>query len=666
MATRDAKKQKKTTETSKTRRPTTKTSELRRLVFTHCGRNEISRWTRSQLERYLICRQLINIDDNTFRFVGPTGPQLSEDNDDDEVGTTKWFEVDADADADARFKFKPDDRTFTFHRSPSPAVSSSILTDRAHDVLVVEHLESTSSFVFDQISTNGLTDLSTELQNSRDVLADVSHENTSITTHLAQPHLTDRNFRVVTTNHLGFTRRGDDVIAEAVGTATETEEFVLDDRLMKYVRHDETVHLFFEGRLKNRAPNGFRVKLPFESRAQACVFQMVVLDEETNEFSGMGRAYAIEAWLYVECFLFAGANQDQEQDQTSSSFPVLRVNVQGNYMTRYSAPVELPLTPQGVVVPKWITPTKSSHVRFTHLNRNMMTKLNGEHDNAHVHTDLGFHKGSVRWVRSGSSSRFDAFVRVTFRQRTDVALSSFTAHIELPCNDTSLYGTESESDGVVYHGYGETTLPEFGRIMQRKPEIAIIENQADTGSGSGSGSLQLRLRVPVDPALRFHEVVVQGQVSFFEGESNRFRRNRSLQRPVVRAKTDQTGGSIFVRSVGLLDSAAAAAAAAATSDHKQQLLDQYRIVVGAKNRRDRYQTYTFVRNDEGLVLSIRPELLNRTLRLYDTSLHNQTDQAGRRFLYPRYEPRILHITSTNYRQTYDGPYDLLPDFTQYI
>eukprot|EP00959_Pyramimonas_sp_CCMP1952_P070325 1468521-Pyramimonas_sp.AAC.1 len=204
METRNANafnKQKSTTETtrtkflsSKTTRPTTKTktktSELRRLVFTHCGRNEIFRWTRSQLERYLICRQLINVDDTTLRFDG--GLPAPEDGDEEDKandGDDKHVQVQVNPRTCARtFTLQPPQN----FRSSS---RSSILTDRAHDVLVVEHLKSTSSVVFDQIST-GLTDLSTELQNSRDVLADVSHENTTITTHLAQPHLTNRNFRV--------------------------------------------------------------------------------------------------------------------------------------------------------------------------------------------------------------------------------------------------------------------------------------------------------------------------------------------------------------------------------------------------------------------------------------------------------------------------------------
>jgi hypothetical protein len=348
------------------------------------------------------------------------------------------------------------------------------------------------------------------------------------------------------------------------------------------------------------------IELPYEMRAQFVPFQLILRSNDgTGEFSGMARAYGRNRnKLYLESYLFS---------ETTDFF----VNIEGNYLTTFDQPFHDNTF-------KWITPVKHSQTRENPISYDMVRLL--PHG---MESDLGFSDGHFTEVRT--MNRVDLCMFFKFSQRTSVLVPIVHFEAKFPTLNDRVYGMH-------VNGYGTCFLPEHRLHTIDPPKVTIQEDN--------------RLVVRAYPgSLPFHDIVIQAQVSYYSMDETE--RVRQFEKPIIMSTSSISHSDIQISNIEIYD---------AFYQNMYQLFNQYNIVLKQHNDRSDYDEY----RPTPLKLTLDFTLTNRSVEVSNMDLFNQLDQYDRRYLYPRRKGFRIALFANNFVNDYDGPYDVTPDFTQYI
>ena len=128
-----------------------------------------------------------------------------------------------------------------------------------------------------------------------------------------------------------------------------------------------------------------------------------------------------------------------------------------------------------------------------------------------------------------------------------------------------------------------------------------------------------------------------------------------FEKPFIRSDSDITHSKIQIQNLLIHN-------AFDTKTNEYRLFNAYNIILSSQNELGDYDQY----RPAPLELTLDFLLTNRTVEVSNIELFNQFDQIDRRYLYPRSKPFHIHLRATNFVDEFDGPFDLTPDFTQYI
>lgn len=388
----------------------------------------------------------------------------------------------------------------------------------------------------------------------------------------------------------------------------EPESVRFEKPFFKCVRVDETAYVFVEC-LITECQNVDRIciTLPYAMRAEYVPFQIILRPNDgSGEFSGMARAYATENKLYVESYLF----------EDSDSF---FINVEGNYLTRFDERFnDTSFT--------WITPVKFGNVKDIAINHDMVQLVSD-----HPRSDIGFSDGHC--VEYRSFNRVDLHLRFRFSQRTSTSIPELRFTAALPTGSDTIHG-------ALASGYGACYLPEHRVHTTKPPDVKV------------SGQTLVDIRAYIG-SLLFHDVDLYAHVTYFNNNDDHVIHH--FEKPFVRSDADITHSQIRVNHLQIHD-------AFDPSAQEYRLFNNYNLILESQNELDDYDQY----RPAPLELTLNFLLTNRTVEVSNIELFNQFDQFDRRYLYPRSKPFHIHLRATNFVDEYDGPFDLTPDFTQYI
>lgn len=389
----------------------------------------------------------------------------------------------------------------------------------------------------------------------------------------------------------------------------EPESVRFEKPFFKCVRVDETAYVFIECLITEcQGVDRLCITLPYAMRAEYVPFQIILRPNDgSGEFSGMARAYATDGnKLYVESYLFEDSN---------SFF----INIEGNYLTRFDEDFN------GTSF-TWITPVKYGNSKDIAINHDMVQLVS-----EHAGSDVGFSDGHC--VEYRSFNRVDLHLRFRFSQRTSTIIPEIRFTVELPTRSDTIHGT-------VVRGYGACYLPEH-RVHTTKPPDVKVQGQTFMDIRAYTGSLL------------FHDVDLYAHVSYFIHNDEQVIHH--FEKPFVRSTSDITNSNIQIHNLEIHD-------AFDPNTDEYHLFKKYNVILSSQNELDDYDTYRPV----PLELTLNFLLTNRTVEVSNIELFNQYDQFDRRYLYPRSKPFHIHLRATNFVDEYDGPFDLTPDFTQYI
>ena len=482
-------------------------------------------------------------------------------------------------------------------------------TDAAFDVMSTRDL-----YVTNDIEFQDLTNLQQELFiESKTRLEDIDRETDQMKADIAafiddlrvEP-FGNQLVRIPLTNKLGT--------SHALKLSPASVKF--NKPFFKCLRSDEFVFVSIECCITECSNvSVIEIDLPFYVRAPFVPFSCICKD--TDEFSGMGRAYAKRGYtLYIESFLLQNITK-----------PVY-VNIHGPYLTRFSEPHRA--TPI-----KWVTPMHFQYPGKTELSTDMLTLKNTPAD-----SDIGFHEGMAYFNRV--DERVDMAMSVTFRQRTGVVIPRLSCVIDFPLTKDTL----THQYNV---GYGSTYLPEYRTHVVKPPDVRLKQKTDQTMQ------FAIDAYVGYKP---FHECTVLVNVTYFVKPLQTIHK---FNKPVLTGRTSISDHyTINVSNIDMYDTHL-------FDTNKHALLDMYTLKINAVSElRNEYTEYTFT----DLTLAIDSNLRYDRFEMSNIVLYNQLDQNAQMYLYPRSKLFHIKIRMLNKVDEYDGydqpngGYELLPDFTQ--
>ena len=377
----------------------------------------------------------------------------------------------------------------------------------------------------------------------------------------------------------------------------------------KCVRVDEIAYVFIECLITEcQGVDRLCITLPYAMRVEYVPFQIILRPNDgSGEFSGMARAYATDGnKLYIESYLF----------EDSESF---FINIEGNYLTRFDEKFnDTSFT--------WITPVKYGNSKDIAINHDMVQLVSD-----HPGSDIGFSDGHC--VEYRSFNRVDLHLRFRFSQRTNTSIPELRFTAELPTRSDTIHG-------ALVSGYGASYLPEHRVHTTKHPDVKV------------TGRTLVDIRAYIG-SLMFHDMDLYAHVSYFIHNDEQVIHH--FEKPFVRSDADITHSQIRIHNLQIHD-------AFDPNTNEYRLFNRYNIIMESQNELDDYDQY----RPAPLELTLDFLLTNRTVEVSNIELFNQFDQFDRKYLYPRSKPFHIHLRATNFVDEYDGPFDLTPDFTQYI
>ena len=372
--------------------------------------------------------------------------------------------------------------------------------------------------------------------------------------------------------------------------------------VFKCTRVDEMVNLYIEFLITEIDSDIIEIELPYAMRASYVPFQVIL---RPNDGSG---EFSGMARAY-------GKNRNKLYVESYLFQDTLYVSIEGNYLTTFDQPYrDKPI--------KWITPVRYNRVKVMHLdNVSLLTEVPG--------SDLGFSDGYGYETRT--LNRVDLALRFVFSQRTTqhVPVIRFVTHF--PVLNDRVYGTH-------VNGYATCYLPEHRMFTTKSPRVTI------------QGENTLEVYATMGPLL-FHDVVIQAHVSYYSTDN--VVRIHPFEKPIVRSTSTLTNSEIAISDIHIYD---------AIHNDQYRLMNRYNVVLTQRNKQSDYDTFRPV----PLQLTLNFDLFDNTLEVSRISLFNQLDQYDRRYLYPQRKQFHIKLSAINFIHEYDGPYDITPDFTQYI
>lgn len=372
--------------------------------------------------------------------------------------------------------------------------------------------------------------------------------------------------------------------------------------VFKCTRVDEIVNIFIEFLITEIHTNIIEITLPYEMRATYVPFQVIL---RPNDMSG---EFSGMARAY-------GKNSNILYVESHLFINSLYVSIEGTYLTTFDKPYQNKQI-------KWITPARYNRLKLMHLSDvRLLSEV--------PRSDLGFSDGYGYETRT--LNRVDLTLRFVFRQRTTQHVPEIRFVAEFPVLNDSVYGTH-------VNGYADCHLPEH-RVYTTKPPQVVIR---------GKNRLEVYVKIG---SLYFHEAVIHAQVSYYSADETK--RVHPFEKPVIRSSGTLNNSEITITNIRMYD---------AIHNDTYRLLNQYNVLLSQNNHANDYDTYSNV----PLQLTLHFDLEDQVLEVSNIDLFNQTDQYNRRYLYPRRKMFYMKLSVHNFVHEYDGPYDLLPDFTQYI
>lgn len=513
---------------------------------------------------------------------------------------------------------EPQERTLeTVSRDPfeSTKIRTFDPYKRPRTVPVLETSSKKTDAKFDVLVTNrlfvkenlhfgklGLTDIKKEIIESKHLLDEINQKTTELRANI------DDYSNQIDVNLL------DVPLSNMLGTfhdlQIEPADTVQFERpFFKCVRVDETAYVFIECLITEcQGVDRLCITLPYVIRAEYVPFQIILRPNDgSGEFSGMARAYATDGnKLYMESYLF---------NDSDSFF----INVEGNYLTRFDEKFnDTSFT--------WITPVKFGNAKDIAINHDMVQLVSD-----HPGSDIGFSDGHC--VEYRSFNRVDLHLRFRFSQRTSTSIPELRFTVELPTRSDTIHG-------ALVSGYGACYLPEHRVHTTKHPDVKV----------TGRTFMDIRSYIG---SLLFHDVDLYAHVSYFIHNDDQL--IHYFEKPFIRSDSDITHSKIQIQNLLIHN-------AFDTKTNEYRLFNAYNIILSSQNELGDYDQY----RPAPLELTLDFLLTNRTVEVSNIELFNQFDQFDRRYLYPRSKPFHIHLRATNFVDEFDGPFDLTPDFTQYI
>lgn len=368
----------------------------------------------------------------------------------------------------------------------------------------------------------------------------------------------------------------------------------------KCVRVDEIVHVFIEFLVTNLQANVDILEIPLPYAMRAAYVPFQSILRNGQEFTGMPRSYGRNGRLYIESHLLHDS-------------PQFYVNVEGTYLTRFDQPFKnVPI--------RWITPVRYGNRTEAAVSHDMVTV------NPVLGSDLGFNRGKVFITRS--LNRVDMMMEIYFSQRTRVNIPEIRFEVDLSVLNERVFGP--------VNGYGACYLPEHGMYTVRPPRVRVTDQH------------RVQVRAFIGFVL-FHDVLIHAHMSFFS--SNNAEQVRQFEKPIVRANSTLNMSNISIHDLVLYD---------AYFQGEYRLYNRYNVVLRSRRETSDYHTYRHV----PLEVTMTFKLQNQTVTVSNIHLFNQLDQNDKRYLYPRRKLFHIKLYAYNYREDYEGPFTLTPDFTE--